>query len=96
MLKLVTNETIIGTLKINPKNEHSIFIENPMLIMIDRFENKGSFYIGEYLPLSSDATIELFYKDIVTIVNPNQMIIKTYNDILSSSSVKEELKPKFH
>ena len=79
------------------RSEFNIIIEHPMLIIIDRHANNGSYYIGEYMAMVKDDQIPLFYKDIICVVEPDDVLLGQYNEMFSrTEGNKKETNHKYH
>ena len=89
-------ELVIGN--VIERGEYNLTIENPMIVIIDRMRNDGGYYIGEYIAMAKVAMMPLFYKDIICVIDPDQVLLDQYRDMFNQKSgeSKKSVNPKFH
>jgi len=95
-IKMSNTELMIGNV-VN-RSDYKNTIKNPMLLIIDRRSNDGSYYIGEYMPMMKDDIITLSYKDIVTVVDADSVLTGQYNDMFNVKDGidKKSTQHKYH
>jgi len=95
-IKMSNGELVIGN--VIERGEYNLTIENPMIVIIDRMRNDGGYYIGEYIPMTKVAMMPLFYKDIICVIDPDQVLLDQYRDMFNQKSGenKKSVNPKFH
>ena len=87
LIKLNNRELIIGDIK--TKDELSIGIENALLLVVDRFDSNGSYYLGDYIPMSENNNVFIYYKDIIAIVPPNEQLLDMWKLMVSGAPIKK-------
>jgi hypothetical protein len=80
-IRLVTGEDIVANCLINDETQY-VDIENPMKVVISRFNNsrKSILIMMPWLPLEviADEYATLKYEDILTMVDPKESFIEYY------------------
>lgn len=79
-IKMITGEVIVTEI-VQDHLDYGIKVKNPLLVVVDRFQTDGSYYIGEYIPMCGDDEISLYYKDIVAVVNPTENLINMWIEV---------------
>jgi len=95
-IKMSNSELVIGN--VIERSEFNLTIENPMIVIIDRMRNDGGYYLGEYIPMTKVAMMPLFYKDIICVIDPDQVLLDQYRDMFNQKSGKDKksINPKYH
>ena len=88
LIKLISSETIIGTLLSNDDSTHTIDIENPYVFKTMSEMNiigmkQDLLIFRKWFEFSDETKMSIFTNSIASIVTPNDMLIKFYSIELS-------------
>lgn len=102
LIKLISSETIIGTLLSNDDSTHTIDIENPYVFKTMSAMNiigmkQDLLVFRKWFEFSDETKMSIFTNSIASIVTPNEMLIKFYSIELSrveKDKAEEETPPE--